>query len=390
MRILILNADYPGFLRSLYSDTPGLAQASYRSQMEARNASLFGVADFYSVNFRAQGHEAAEIHINNDCMQSAWARENGLSTAPSLATVKRERPRWVSRLISIARPALRPVYRRLAGGHITAAQKEVLAAQIEQFRPDVVLNQELAWTPCEFFRSALPPGCRLVGQIASELPQHQDFSCYDLVISSLPSFVSWFRSRGIRAELSRLAFEPCILDAMGPQPERDIPLSFVGSLMAVHRERIALLEYIAERFPLQVWGNAIELLPKSSPLHAAHRGVVWGRRMYDVLRRSQITINQHGFIPLVKNEANNMRLYEATGMGALLMSDLKPNLGEIFTVGSEMVAYSSPQECAAQISHYLAQEEERKAIAAAGQRRTVSEHNYFNRMEEITRFVNSL
>ena len=89
MRILVLNADYPRFLAWLYRRQPGLENAAYATQMVARNASLFGVADFYSSNFAALGHPAAEIHINNPWLQAAWAREHGIATEapePSGAT----------------------------------------------------------------------------------------------------------------------------------------------------------------------------------------------------------------------------------------------------------------------------------------------------------------
>ena len=82
MRILVLNADYPRFLAWLYRRQPGLENASYATQMAARNASLFGVADFYSRNFAALGHPAAEIHVNNAWLQSAWAREHGMAVEP--------------------------------------------------------------------------------------------------------------------------------------------------------------------------------------------------------------------------------------------------------------------------------------------------------------------
>ena len=82
MRILVLNADYPRFLAWFYRRQPGLENASYAAQMAARNASLFGVADFYSRNFAALGHAAAEIHVNNPWLQSAWAREHGMAVEP--------------------------------------------------------------------------------------------------------------------------------------------------------------------------------------------------------------------------------------------------------------------------------------------------------------------
>jgi len=45
MRFLILNTDYPEFLRGLYAQHPGLEKQPYEEQMQARVESLFGVAD---------------------------------------------------------------------------------------------------------------------------------------------------------------------------------------------------------------------------------------------------------------------------------------------------------------------------------------------------------
>ena len=78
MKFLILNTDYPEFLRWLYAHHAGLAKQPYEEQLKVRNESLFGVADFYSGNLRALGHEAYDIHANNGLMQKAWARQQGI------------------------------------------------------------------------------------------------------------------------------------------------------------------------------------------------------------------------------------------------------------------------------------------------------------------------
>jgi spore maturation protein CgeB len=108
---------------------------------------------------------------------------------------------------------------------------------------------------------------------------------------------------------------------------------------------------------------------------------VWGLDMYRALARSRVTLNRH--INVAENNANNMRLYEATGVGALLITDRKDNLGELFEVGKEVVAYSSPEEAAELIRYYIAHPEEARAIALAGQARTLREHTYKRRMEEL-------
>ena len=80
MKFLIINTDYGAFLRQLYAQHPGLGERSYAEQMRLRMDSLFGVADFYSHALRELGHEAEDIHANNEDMQRAWAREHGLKS----------------------------------------------------------------------------------------------------------------------------------------------------------------------------------------------------------------------------------------------------------------------------------------------------------------------
>jgi spore maturation protein CgeB len=78
-----------------------------------------------------------------------------------------------------------------------------------------------------------------------------------------------------------------------------------------------------------------------------------------------------------------MRLYEATGMGALLITDWKEDLTAMFEPNREVVCYRSPQEAVDLIRYFLAHEDERSRIAAAAQRRTLGEHTYNRRAAEL-------
>jgi spore maturation protein CgeB len=82
-----------------------------------------------------------------------------------------------------------------------------------------------------------------------------------------------------------------------------------------------------------------------------------------------------------------LRLYEATGMGALLLTDWKDDLGDIFETDREVVTYRSPEECAEKARYYLDHPDERAAIAEAGQRRTLRDHTWLKRMEEFVGIV---
>src|SRR5262249_33876061 len=148
----------------------------------------------------------------------------------------------------------------------------------------------------------------IVGQVAAPMSRQETFRSYDLVISSLPNFVDYFRSQGLRAELHRLAFESSILDRITHR-ERSTAVSFVGSLSSHHESRVRLIEIISSDKGLSLWGQNVDSIPKASRIHERYRGVAFGKEMYEILAASKITLNHH--IGIAANFANNMRLFEA-------------------------------------------------------------------------------
>jgi spore maturation protein CgeB len=159
-------------------------------------------------------------------------------------------------------------------------------------------------------------------------------------------------------------------------------VTFVGGVNPkVHPERITVLERVAREVELEVWGYGANALPKRSILRRCHRGEAWAIGMYEVLARSRITLNVH--IEAAETYANNMRLYEGTGTGALLLTDRKQNLGDLFELGREVVAYDDADDLVEKIRHYLDDDRARAEIAAAGQARTLREHTYQRRVGEL-------
>jgi spore maturation protein CgeB len=390
MRILVLNADYPRFLTWFYRRRPGLENAPYETQMAARNASLFGVADFYSRNLTALGHRAAEIHVNNPWLQSAWAREHGMAfdaPAPPGGTARRELPRWLQRAAKPLKPMLRPLARKVGlSPKLDAKAETILLAQIEEFRPELIINQDIFYVDTALMRRIRNIGNPvLVGQVGIEPSRGEDWSVYDLMISQLPTTVRSFRALGVRADVCHLAFEPAILDVLPEAPAVDIDVSFVGTVSIDHQQRIALLEAVAERYDLKLWGNRPQALPASSPLHRCFQDEVWGADMYQVLRRSRITLNSH--IDLAGREAGNMRLFEATGVGAFLLTDFKDNLDTLFAPNREVAVWRSIEDCLDVIGRMIGDDNGRAAIARAGHARTIAQHTYRHRAAEILGFV---
>ena len=393
MRILVLNADYPRFLAWFYRRNTGLDRAAYAIQMAARNASLFGVADFYSRNFTTLGHAAAEIHVNNPWLQGAWAREHGMAVEPtkfSIAGGGSTLPAWLQRAVTPFKPMLRPLARKVGlSPKLDAQAEKILLAQIEEFKPDLVLNQDTFHVDPKLMRRIKSIGNPiLIGQIGIAPSRGVDWSVYDLMMSQLSATVNFFRSLGVRAEVNHLAFEPAILDLLPPTPATDIDVSFVGTVSPDHRQRIALLEAVAERYDLKLFGNPPQALAAASPLHRCFQGEVWGADMYQALRRSKITLNSH--IDMAGREAGNMRLFEATGVGAFLLTDFKDNLHTLFTPDREVAVWRSVEDCLKLVGRYLDDDGSRAAIARAGQARTMAQHTYRHRAAEILGFVDGM
>ncbi|MDO9298611.1 glycosyltransferase [Bradyrhizobium sp.] len=390
MRILVLNADYPRFLAWLYRRQPGLENASYDAQMAARNASLFGVADFYSRNFAASGHPAAEIHVNNPWLQSAWAREHGMKVQPAQppgAAVSRALPGWLQRTVTPFKPLLRPLARKVGlSPRLDSEAENILLAQIEEFRPDLIINQDTFHVNAGLVRRIKGIGRPiLIGQIGIAPSRGEDWPAYDLMMSQMAANVNYFRSLGVRAEVNHLAFEPAILDALPAAPAADIDVSFVGTVSADHRLRIALLEAVAGRYDLKLFGSRPQALPDASPLHRCFQGEVWGADMYQVLRRSRVTLNSH--IDFTGREAGNMRLFEATGAGTFLLTDFKDNLHTLFEPDRDVAVWHGVDDCLAGIDRALRDEQSRADIARAGQARTMAQHTYRDRTREILGFA---
>lgn len=384
MRIAIINTDYGPFLRSLYGSNPSLADQSHHEQMRQRNHTLFGCADFYSRNLIALGHEAWEIHANNGAMQTTWLKEQGHEAS---AFRNDGRQNFLGRFGRFLRPGRRggeptrprPSHLRSPIEPLDVDLENILVAQIESLRPDVVLNQAVSEVDSWTLNRLRPYTRMIVGQIASPLPDDESYSAYDMMISSLPNFVKYYRDLGLVAQLNRLAFEPAVLESVG-SVTRDIPLSFVGSITSEHASRFQLIESLASETDIQIWGR-LTSTPEQSPIWKRYHGEAWGRDMFSLLARSKITINQH--IDISENYANNMRLFEATGMGALLITDWKDNIAEMFEPGKEIVCYRSSDECVDMIRYYSQHEAEREAIAAAGQRRALRDHTYRHRLQEL-------
>jgi len=330
MKCLFLNSHYIDFMNHHYERHPGLENASYRKQKASLNATFFGDGDLYTEGIKAAGWEADELIINCVQLQGAWARENGYSG------------------------------------------DDIMFEQIRRYSPDVVYTQGI-WSISHDTREELGHCVKLfVAQVAMRMDTFGRTQ-YDAVFTAVPQYVDRFKDAGVNSFYLALAFDPRVLDAVGPQ-DRDYAVTFVGSIAADHEMRRKVIERLAE-IGIDCWG------PGDYGLGNRHNGAAWGLDMFEILCRSRITVNCN--IDFVKPYGGNMRLYEGTGCGALMITDDLANLGELFEVGKEVVAYDSPEGCLDAVKYYTAHPDEAAEIAKRGQERTLRDHTYTQRMEYV-------
>jgi spore maturation protein CgeB len=347
VRILILDSCYPAFLEAHYARTPSLESGSYDEQWRSLMGTFFGTSDAYSHFLGELGHTTREVVVNCTRMQRAWLRENG-------------------------------------GG--AGTDEDVLLRQAAAFEPDVVYVQNLHLLSDDTLAGLRRASGFVAGQIASAAPPPERLRRFDLILTSFPHLVDDFRRLGVRSEYFRIGFDPRVPEALGPEGSPTREVVFVGALNALrHRRGNRALTRAARHLPVEFWGYDLRGRPPWSPIRRRYHGQAWGLEMYALLRSARIVLNRH--IAEAGPFANNMRLYEATGVGSLLLTDAKVNLPDLFAPGREVVVYETADDLVERARHFLAHEDERAAIARAGQARTLRDHTYAVRMVELAEIL---
>lgn len=124
-------------------------------------------------------------------------------------------------------------------------------------------------------------------------------------------------------------------------------------------------------------------LPVGHPLWATRRGdFVWDAELAALYSAAKICVNAHAH----GDYDTNMRVFEATACGTLLITEDRPLVHEMFRVGgrdAEVVVYDGPADLAQKVGYYLGNDAERQAIAARGQARCRRQHTYVARMRRL-------
>ena len=332
-----------------------LSELPYLEQRQWLLDQCFGTADFWDVALRSLGHESETIIANCEPLQQAWFLTRSF--------LEQKVYKWQNALIQ----------------------------QLLDSECDVVCVQNVGAFPMRMLARHLRDNRKrkFVG-FCSYATNIVDLQGWNVVFTSFPWAVDAWRDAGINASYLPLSFGGPVLYRVQQPVERDLPITFVGGLGHRHLWSKAQddLEQLASAVPSFRWyGYRGPDIVAGSALDRAYGGEVWGHDYYRLLKRSQIVVNRHGEI--ARGSANNMRMFEATGCGAALITEDAQNLSEFFHAGVDCLTYGSgglvyAARCA------LDNPDSVREVAVIGQQRTLGRHLYENRLEKFLDVIQSL
>lgn len=402
MKLQILSAVHPEYPKQFYKKHPGLERKTFQEQKSALDYDAHSWADFWSHGLAPQGFDVAEVNVNVKPLQKAWAVENG---------VPFKRDTWI---------------------------RDIASHQLSHFQPDVLFLADFSYFDLGWLQEVKRqcPSIRLtLVWYGAYYPDLQIFKAADAVLSCIPELVEECKAEGLKSYHLNHAFEPRILDRLKRNGPPSIDFSFIGQIArgkGLHNQRSKILSEIVKHCEISIYtpgksglekwksegkqyvygfaqnlkaagvSNAVlkeipvvrkaanwtEPPDQTRQLGRHLNQAVFGLDMFQTLKDSRVTLNQH--IDISDRSASNMRLFEATGVGTCLLTDWKENLHELFEQEKEVVTYRNVEECVEKVRWLLEEPAEREKIAKAGQKHTLKEHTFAQRAALMSELIKKL
>ncbi|MBA9078832.1 CgeB family protein [Rufibacter quisquiliarum] len=172
----------------------------------------------------------------------------------------------------------------------------------------------------------------------------------------------------------------------GASGEKKYDIVFAGDW---HPIREKALTQLVTQFQFALAGPWKRKIDKDSPLrpYFVNMGYFTPTEMAAFFSQAHIVFNLHTWFGRWSYGVNP-RLFEASGCRAFQISDRKEEIQDLYEPGKEIVLYDRLEEIPELLTHYLARPEECDAIAANAYTRTLQQHTYMHRMQELLEVIN--
>jgi spore maturation protein CgeB len=370
---LLLQEDYQESYTRLFENNIQLNSLSYQETAAHLFSEFIYYGDSYLRAFAELNLYAEQIIPGCVPLQLKWAREQRFHT-PGKWTSRRPFRWWWTVFKQTLPPRDRIGF-------------SIATEQIKRLRPDtlwvfsgipvtqVLLDQWRRYTRKMILWWSCP--------IVPGFP----FRSFDLVLSGIPSMVKYFQNQGIKAHYLAHAFDSRVLRYVTPSRQKIRRVLFAGSLNEGHSERIEYFNRLSLEIEIDFYGNGPNRLTTKHFSRIKIQPPVWGKELYALLGSYLIVL--HYNVDVAGNEASAKRLFEATGMGACVVTQQAENLKDFFEPGQEIVTYSTAEECIDKVKFLLSNPEIAVRIGKKAQARTLAQHLYPGRVRQLLSHLSS-
>ncbi len=273
----------------------------------------------------------------------------------------------------------------------------IASARCKEFKPDIIIS--IAQAPLneiclsEFRKLKIPTVFWFVEDFRIMTYWERIAKLYDFFfVIQKGEFFDLLRKRGIKNfYYLPLAADPEIHKPLELNSEElseyGSDISFVG---AGYYNRRCMFEGLLD-FNFKIWGNEWDL---NSPLkdYIQRKGErIEPQEYIKIFNATKININLHsspwhrGVNP--DGDFINPRTFEIAACGAFQLVDFRNHLPELYDIGKEIVCFTDINDLREKIQYYLEREDERSLIAERAREKTLSNHTYKLRLEEMLDFI---
>jgi len=159
--------------------------------------------------------------------------------------------------------------------------------------------------------------------------------------------------------------------------EKTIDVSLIG---APHSNRLQLINHLINKgIKVKVFGPGWGRFPE---LKRFWGGYLSTKDLVKTINQSKINLNPAMGI-FINGLQIKGRTFEIAGCGGFQLTEHKPELYEYFEKNKEIVTFNNLDDLVDKIEYYLKQNNERETIARAAYERTIKEHTWEKRLDDI-------
>jgi len=193
--------------------------------------------------------------------------------------------------------------------------------------------------------------------------------CFDYVLTTIPGAVSRYQALGLGDKVIRTQWA-CNEELYRPSESvKDVDVSFVGM---PHSDRVEVLNALIQNgLDVQVFGHGWTDRPRL-PFY----------QMVRLFSRTKVNLNLSNSSSATSNQMKG-RNFEIPGCGGFQLSGPAEGLADCYEDGKEIVVFHSTDDLIDKCRYYLEHDNEREAIARRGHERTIREHTWQHRLNDI-------